>query len=97
MLEFTSKELNKIQIFKQELDPANFDHRGLPTDIHLVAYVVNGKTLYDAVRGYTKADIFDCYYDKLKPIHGKLIDIKSGYGNVRPNLYGKIKLGGEEE
>jgi hypothetical protein len=35
-------------------------------------------------------DIFDAYYDKLKGT-GKIIKIQSGYGNVRPNLYGKIK------
>ena len=35
-------------------------------------------------------DIFDAYYDKLKGI-GELIKIQSGYGKIRPNLYGKIK------
>ena len=44
----------------------------------------------DAVRAYTMVDIFDAYYTKLgksNPIHS----IKSGYGQIRPNLYGKIK------
>ena len=95
MLEFTSKELTKIQIHKQEIDPDNFDSKGLPTDIHLVMYVVGGKTLYDAVRGYTKVDIFDAYHDKLKLLKGSVLDIRSGYGNVRPNLYGKIKTNEE--
>ena len=95
MLEFTSKELNKIQIHAQEIDPDNFDHRGLPSDIHVVMYVVGGKTLYDAVRSYTKVDIFDTYYDKLKSVKGSLLDIRSGYGNVRPNMYGKIKTNEE--
>ena len=35
-------------------------------------------------------DIFDAYHDKVKG-HGKVVKIASGYGNVRPNLYGKIK------
>ena len=39
-------------------------------------------------------DIFDAYYDKLKDT-GTISKIKSGYGNIRPNLYGKIKT--EEE
>ena len=97
MLEFTAKELNRIQIHAQEINLEEFNHKGLPSDTHIVEYLVDGKTLHDAVRGYTKVDIFDCYYDKLKTVKGSLIDIKSGYGNVRPNMYGKIKTGGDEE
>jgi len=93
MLEFTKKELNKIQIVDQEIDPDNFDHKGLPSDTHVVMYVVEGKTLYDAVRAYTMVDIFDTYHDKTKANNGSVLDIRSGYGNVRPNLYGKIKPG----
>ncbi len=96
MLEFTSKELTKIQIHEQEIDPDNFNDKGLPSDIHVVMYVVEGKTLYDAVRSYTKVDIFDTYYDKIKPLNGSVLDIRSGYGNVRPNLYGKIKTNDED-
>ena len=97
MLEFTTKELSKIQIHEQGIDPDNFDSRGLPTDIHVVMYVLEGKTLYDAVRSYTKVDIFDAYHDKLKSQNGSVLDIRSGYGNIRPNLYGKIKTGETEE
>ena len=96
MLNFTSKELSKIQIHEQEINPDNFDDKGLPSDIHVVMYVVEGKTLYDAVRSYTKVDIFDTYYDKLKPLKGTVSAIRSGYGNVRPNLYGKIKTNDED-
>ena len=96
MLEFTKKELNKIQIIDQEIDPDNFDHKGLPSDTHVVMYVVEGKTLYDAVRAYTKVDIFDTYHDKTKANNGSIIDIRSGYGSVRPNLYGKIKPGAND-
>ena len=95
MLEFTAKDKNKIQIHAQEVDPDNFDDKGLPTDIHIVMYVLEGKTLYDAVRAYTKVDIFDTYHDKLKSQNGSVLDIRSGYGNVRPNLYGKIKTNEE--
>ena len=96
MLEFTSKELNKIQIHEQEIDPDNVTDKGLPTDIQVVMYVLEGKTLYDAVRSYTKVDIFDTYYDKIKPLKGSVLAIRSGYGNVRPNLYGKIKTNDED-
>jgi hypothetical protein len=93
MLEFTAKDLTKIQIHAQEINPDSFDDKGLPTDIHIVMYVLGGKTLYDAVRSYTKVDIFDTYHDKLKLQNGSVLDIRSGYGNIRPNLYGKIKTG----
>jgi hypothetical protein len=95
MLEFTSKELSKIQILTQEIDPDNFEDKGLASDTHVVMYVLEGKTLYDAVRAYTKVDIFDTYHDKLKPLKGSVLEIRSGYGNVRPNMYGKIKTNDE--
>ena len=97
MLEFTKKELIKIQIIDQEVDPDNFDSKGLPSDTHIVMYVVGGKTLYDAVRAYTMVDIFDTYYDKTKANNGSVIDIRSGYVSVRPNLYGKIRPGNDQE
>ena len=95
MLEFTKKELNRIQIIDQEINPDTFEH--LPSDTHVVMYVVEGKTLYDAVRAYTKVDIFDAYHDKTKANNGSVIDIRSGYGNVRPNMYGKIQTGNADE
>ena len=95
-LEFTTKELNKIQLLEQGINPDTFDHKGLPTDTHVVMYVLEGKTSYDSVRAYTKVDIFDAYHDKLKPLNGSVLDIRSGYGNIRPNLYGKIKTGEQE-
>ena len=95
MLDFTKQELSKIQVHTSGVDPDNFDHKGLPTDIHLVKYQLNNGIIYDAVRGYTKVDIFDAYHDRLKPQKGEVLDIRSGYGNVRPNLYGKIKTNDE--
>jgi hypothetical protein len=80
----------KVQILEQEICPATFNDNELPTDVHIVNYTVAGETYYDAVRAYTKVDIFDAYYDKLKSI-GTIKDIKSGLGKIRPNLYGKIK------
>ena len=89
-LEFTVKEKFKIQILEQEIDVDKFEDKGLPADTHMVTYVIDGKTLNDTVRAYTMVDIFDAYYDKLKDV-GELVAIKSGYGTIRPNLYGKIK------
>ena len=89
-LEFTKEEKNKIQILEQEIDVKKFTDKGLPADTHMVTYEIEGKTLNDIVRAYTMVDIFDAYYDKLKGT-GKVVKIQSGYGNVRPNLYGKIK------
>ena len=89
-LEFTKEEKHKIQILEQEIDLEKFDDKGLPADTHMVTYVIEGNTLNDAVRAYTMVDIFDAYYDKLKDT-GTVVKIQSGYGNVRPNLYGKIK------
>ena len=89
-LEFTKEEKSHIQILEQELDLDKFDDKGLPTDVHIVTYEYDSVTKYDAVRAYTMVDIFDAYHDKVKG-HGNVIKIASGYGNVRPNLYGKIK------
>jgi hypothetical protein len=90
MIEFTKEEKSHIQILEQELDLDKFDDKGLPTDVHIVTYEYDSVTKYDAVRAYTMVDIFDAYHDKVKG-HGKVVKIASGYGNVRPNLYGKIK------
>lgn len=81
--------MTKIQIFEEGINPDTFDDSKLPTDIHLITFTKEGKKQIDAVRAYTKVDIFDVYYDKLgkdNPIHS----IEAGYGRIRPNLYGKI-------
>lgn len=89
-LEFTKDEKNKIQIIEQEIDLNKFNDKGLPSDVHIITYIFEGETKYDVVRGYTMVDIFDAYHDKVRK-HGKVVKIASGYGNIRPNLYGKIK------
>ena len=80
----------KIQVIEEGICPDTFDDKHLPNDVHIITFTKDGKRQFDAVRAYSKADIFDEYYDKLgktNPIHS----IISGYGNIRPNLYGKIK------
>jgi hypothetical protein len=82
--------MTKIQVIAEAIDLDKFDDKKLPSDTHLVTFTKEGKEQVDAVRAYTMVDIFDAYYDKLgksNPIHS----IKSGYGQIRPNLYGKIK------
>lgn len=87
---FEPGELKKIQIVEQEITPDTFDDTQLPTDVHIVTYSVGGEKYFDAIRAYSKVDIFDAYYDKLKGI-GTIHSIKSGYGRIKPKLYGKIK------
>ena len=87
--------MTNIQVVAKEIDLDKFDDKELPSDTHLVTYTKEGKKLVDAVRAYTMVDIFDAYYDKLgkeNPIHS----IKSGYGRIKPKLYGKIKSNEEE-
>lgn len=87
--------MTKIQLIAEAINVDEFDDKELPSDTHLITYTKEGKQQVDAVRAYTMVDIFDSYYDKLgkdNPIHS----IKSGYGKVRPNLYGKIKSNDEE-
>ena len=56
----------------------------LPTDTHLVTYrFPDGATGVDAVRSYSKVDIFDAYHDSGLQI----LDIKSGFGSIKPKLF----------
>ena len=91
MLKFTTedKQKSKIQIVEQDIVPNTFDDSQLPTDVHIITYVVDDKTYFDAVRAYTMVDIFDEYYDKLAG-KGEIKSIRSGLGRIKPKLYGKI-------
>lgn len=92
MIEFTPEELRllKIHVVARNIDKRSFDDTEMPSDIHMVQYKVNGNTYTDVVRAYTKVDIFDQYYQKVKNIGGEILSIENGYGKIRPNLYGKI-------
>lgn len=92
MIEFTPEEIKRSKIHRvaQNVLPESFDDKDLPTDVHLVTYRIHNKMIVDAVRAYTQVDIFDEYYDKVSGMSGELISIKSGFGRIRPNLYGKI-------
>ena len=86
---FTAEEnaASKITVFEQNIDRSSFDDRELPTDIHLVEYNVNGTLYVDTVRAYKSVDIFDFYYDKLRPLGGEIVSISNGYGKVKPKLF----------
>jgi hypothetical protein len=57
----------------------------LPTDVHVVTYKgEDGEQKVDAVRAYRMTDVFDGYYDRGITV----LSISSGFGSVRPNLYG---------
>jgi hypothetical protein len=82
--------MSKVQLVEENVDPNNFEDKNLPTDVHLVTFTVDGNTQVDAVRAYAMVDVFDDYYDKISD-KGKVLNIKSGFGKIKPRLYGKIK------
>lgn len=83
--------MSSIQIYQESIDVDSFDDRELPTDIHLITFTPkDGQQQVDAVRAYTMVDIFDYYYDKMDGA-GEIHSIKSGFGRIKPKLYGKIK------
>tara|TARA_R100000315_G_C5192486_1_gene112374 strand:+ start:374 stop:634 length:261 start_codon:yes stop_codon:yes gene_type:complete len=82
--------MTKIQLVEENVDPNNFEDKNLPTDVHLVTFTVDGNTQVDAVRAYAMVDVFDDYYDRISD-KGKVLKIESGFGKIKPRLYGKIK------
>ena len=82
--------MTKIQIIERDITPDTFDDSQLPSDLHIITFTEDGKRQFDAVRAYTKVDIFDEYYDRLKG-KGEIHSIENGYGRIKPKLYGKIK------
>ena len=82
--------MTKVQLVEENVDPNNFEDKNLPTDVHLITFTLDGNTQVDAVRAYAMVDIFDDYYDKIKG-KGEVQKIQSGFGKIRPKLYGKIK------
>ena len=91
MIEFSPNDLNKIQIMSQNIVVSELNDKELPSDTHIIEYRIGNKVFTDAVRAYTMVDIFDAYFDKLLKINGEITRIKSGFGNIKPKLYGKIK------
>ena len=92
-VEFTPVELQnlKCKVFEQDVNPQALNHAEMPTDVHLVEYEVDGKLYVDCVRAHKMVDIFDPYYDKLKEMGGTLNSITSGFGRIKPVLFGVQK------
>ena len=91
MIEFSPNDLKKIQILSQNIAVSELNDKELPSDTHIIEYRIGNKVFTDAVRAYTMVDIFDAYFDKLSKVNGEITRIKSGFGNIKPKLYGKIK------
>ena len=87
----TNKLLHDVQVHEQNVIVDQLDNTTLPTDIHIVEYENEGKVYLDAVRAYKMCDIFDVYHDKLRETGGRVVNITSGYGRLRPNLYNTNK------
>jgi hypothetical protein len=88
--------MSTTQVVQEGVDLGSFEDKNLPTDVHLIAFTpTGGSKQVDAVRAYTMVDIFDRYYDK----HDGKVDIhyiKSGYGKIKPKLFGKIASESDE-
>ena len=66
----------------------------LPSDTHLIEYTEDNVLYVDAVRAYTKTEIFDEYWDKLtaKAAEGAIqtfaiASIVNGIGTIKPKLW----------
>ena len=49
----------KIQIIEENICPDTFNDHELPTDVHIITFTKDGVRQFDAVRAYSKVDIFD--------------------------------------
>ena len=59
----------KIQVIDEEgICPDTFDDKlkGIPTDVHIITFTKDGERQFDAVRAYSKADIFDEYLRQVR-------------------------------
>ena len=85
-----------VNIFILNTTPAVIKEmdKELPTDTHIIEYVIDGETSYDAIRAYKMSDIFNVYHDKFRrdDITADIVSIKSGYGVIKPKLYGYVAV-----
>lgn len=78
---------NRINVLIEDLDPDNIVSSEWPSDLHLVEYVLDGRTHYTGIRAHTMVDIFDCMHDHLNPLGGHVVAIRSGLGTIKPKLW----------
>ena len=62
-VEFTIEDLQSAdcKILEQGINITEFIHNELPTDSHLIEYMIGADTFVDVVRAYRMSDIFDAY------------------------------------
>lgn len=89
-LEFSAetKRCMQCKIVEQDINPSEINDAELPTDVHLVTFEHEGMQVHDLVRAFRMVDIFDPYHDTLRPLNGKVLSIKSGFGKVLPRMFG---------
>ena len=64
--------------------------KSLPGDTHLVRYIKDGSEQIRALRAYKSVDIFDALHDN----GCEVLEIRRGFGTIRPNLDGCQKAEG---
>ena len=62
----------------------------LPSDTHLCRYMKDGTECIAALRAYKSVDIFDALHDN----GCQVLEIRHGFGSIRPNLFGTQKVEG---
>ena len=58
--------------------------KDLPSDTHLVRYEVVGIEYVAGIRMFKMSDVFDALFD----MGAKVLEIRQGYGSIRPKLFG---------
>jgi hypothetical protein len=81
----TSKSRYGCEILHQKCTRQEAKNKQLPTDSHLVTYIVDGNIFHDIIRTSKKVNIFDMYYDKFGNC---LKSIEWTEGSVNPRLWG---------
>ena len=64
--------------------------KSLPSDTHLCRYMKDGTETISALRAYKMSDIFDALYDN----GCEVLEIRPGFGTIKPKLYGYQKVEG---
>ena len=81
--------MKDVILFKEKVNLEDLKaDKYLPTDVHYVRYrkpTWTKKEIVSAFRAYRKVDIFNHLHDQGYVI----LEITSGFGSIRPNLYTK--------
>jgi len=78
---------NRISVLIEELNMETLNHAEWPSDLHFVEYELEGKSHTTGVRAHTMVDIFDCFWDHLQPLGGRVLTIRAGLGTIKPKLW----------